>query len=237
MDQNELLNIYFGKRDTFYYYEVGDKSVIRDNQLSELFGEEVKLVYYSVNGPTEFIYCAKFWKDKSSALRFLNTYTLSDQIKNNYQLREMNREEFIKSIPDKSDVGNLSNDERWIKNYTSKKQEMKYSKVWEEYRKKYKAIEAYKKVNNPQFWLPCKECGLIPLVWEFNNGRSTACGCGENEDRHHSRHAESIMSFVKRNNGSALGFISDELRMNWNQWVKTGQDVYKQMKENNPEIW
>jgi len=45
------------------------------------------------------------------------------------------------------------------------------------------------------------------------------------------------MSFVKRNNGSALGFISDELRMNWNQWVKTGQDVYKQMKENNPEIW
>ena len=230
MDQNELLNIYFGKRDTFYYYEVGDKSVIRDNQLSELFGEEVKLVYYSVNGPTEFIYCAKFWKDKSAALRFLNT-------KNNYQLREMNREEFIKSIPDKSDVGNLSNDERWIKNYTSKKQEMKYSKVWEEYRKKYKAIEAYKKVNNPQFWLPCNGCGLIPLVWEFNNGRSTACGCGENEYRHHSIHAESIMSFVKRNNGSALGFISDELRMNWNQWVKTGQDVYKQMKENNPEIW
>ena len=114
---------------------------------------------------------------------------------------------------------------------------MKYSKVWEEYRKKYKAIEAYKKVNNPQFWLPCKGCGLIPLVWEFNNGRSTACGCGENEYRHHSIHAESIMSFVKRNNGSALGFISDELRMNWNQWVKTGQDVYKQMKESNPEIW
>ena len=231
MDQNELLNIYFGKRDTFYYYEFGDKSVIRNNQLSELFGEEVKLVYYSPNGPTEFIYCAKFWKDKSAALRFLNNRKLQ------HQLREMNREEFINSIPDKSDVGNLSNDERWIKNYTAKKQEMKYSKVWEEYRKKYKAIEAYKKVNNPQFWLPCKGCGLIPLVWEFNNGRSTACGCGENEYRHHSIHAESIMSFVKRNNGSALGFISDELRMNWNQWVKTGQDVYKQMKENNPEIW
>ena len=231
MDQNELLNIYFGKRDTFYYYEVGDKSVIRDNQLSELFGEEVKLVYYSVNGPTEFIYCAKFWKDKSAALRFLNNRKLQ------HQLREMNREEFIKSIPDKSDVGNLSNDERWIKNYTSKKQEMKYSKVWEEYRKKYKAIEAYKKVNNPQFWLPCKNCGLIPLAWEFNNGRSTACGCGDNEYQHHSIQAESIMSWVKRHNGSASGFISEELRMNWNQWVKTGQDVYKQMKENNPEIW
>lgn len=231
MNQNESLNIYFGKRDKFYYYEIGDKSVIRDNQLSELFGEEVKKMYYSPIGPTEFIYCAKFWKDKDAAHRFLNIR------KTNHQLIEIDREEFIKLIPDKSEVGESVNDERFIKNYTSKKQEEKYSKVWNEYRQKYKAISAYKKVNNPQFWLPCKDCGLIPLVWEFNNGRSTACGCGENEYRHHSVNAESIMSYVKRNNGSALGFISDELRMNWNQWVKTGQDVYGQMKQNNPQIW
>ena len=45
------------------------------------------------------------------------------------------------------------------------------------------------------------------------------------------------MSFVTRNNGSAMGYNQEALRMNWNQWVKTGQDVFKQMKENNPKIW
>ena len=33
-------------------------------------------------------------------------------------------------------------------------------------------------------WLVCPNCNLKPLVWEFNNGRSTACGCGENEYNH-----------------------------------------------------
>ena len=55
-------------------------------------------------------------------------------------------------------------------------------------------------------------------MWEFNNGRSTACGCGKNEYDHHSIHAESIMSYVTRNDGSALGYNTSELRMNWNQW-------------------
>jgi len=27
------------------------------------------------------------------------------------------------------------------------------------------------------------------------------------------------------------------LGMNWNQWVLTGQDIFKEMKKNNPEIW
>jgi hypothetical protein len=74
-------------------------------------------------------------------------------------------------------------------------------------------------------------------VWEFNNGRSTACGCGKNEYDHHSIHAESIMSFVTRNNGSALGYNTSELRMNWNQWVKTGQDFFKEQKKLNDKLW
>lgn len=237
MNLSETHNIYFGKRDLFYCVEIADKSVVRDNQLSELLGEKFTKVYHSPIGQTDFIYCAKFWKDKDSAIRFIN-YRKRDQ----YHLVEMSREQFIDSIPDnKVFEANLDlkgfNKEVYQKNIELKNQESKYQKVWNEYRKRYKCISAYKKVKKAQYWLPCKDCGLIPLVWEFDNGRSTGCGCGENEYNHHSIHAESIMSYVKRHNGSALGFISDELQMNWNQWVKTGQDIFKQQKQNNPDIW
>lgn len=236
MNLYETHNIYFGKRDTFYCVEIADKSVIRDNQLSELLGEKTTKMYHSPNGSTELIYSAKFWKDKDSAMRFINY-----RKKNLFHLVELNREEFINSIPDKIIDENLElknfNKDTYLKNLTLKNQESKYQKVWDEYRKKYKCISAYKKVKNPQNWMLCKDCGLIPLVWEFNNGRSTGCGCGESEYQHHSIHAESIMSHVKRHNGSALGYNSDELRMNWNQWVKTGQDIFKQQKQNNPDIW
>ena len=43
----------------------------------------------------------------------------------------------------------------------------------------YKCIDAYKKPENPMEWLPCPRCGLRPLVWEFDNGRATACGSGK----------------------------------------------------------
>nr|DAK09690.1 MAG TPA: TFIIB-TERMINAL DOMAIN, TFIIB, TRANSCRIPTION INITIATION [Caudoviricetes sp.] len=44
--------------------------------------------------------------------------------------------------------------------------------------KEYKCVDAYEEPENPMEWLPCPRCGLRPLVWEFDNGRSTACGCG-----------------------------------------------------------
>lgn len=40
---------------------------------------------------------------------------------------------------------------------------------------KYKAISAYKIPKDIDMWLVCPNCNLKPLVWEFNNGRSTAC--------------------------------------------------------------
>jgi hypothetical protein len=92
---------------------------------------------------------------------------------------------------------------------------------------KYKCISAYKIPNKPEEWLDCPNCGLKPLVWEFNNGRSTACGCGENIYRHFSIHSESIMSWVTRYNGSALDYDSDKLRKNWNHWVETGEELEK----------
>jgi len=90
---------------------------------------------------------------------------------------------------------------------------------------KYKAISAYKIPNKPEEWLNCPNCGLKPLVWEFNNGRSTACGCGENQYRNFSIYSESIMSWVTRHNGSALDYDSDKLRKNWNHWVETGEEL------------
>ena len=88
---------------------------------------------------------------------------------------------------------------------------------------KYKCISAYGIPKDVEDWLPCPNCELRPLTWEFNNGSSTACGCGENEYTHFSIHAESIMSFVSRNNGSALHYPR-RLRDNWNHWVNTGEE-------------
>lgn len=229
------IDIYLGKRDIFYCVVIEDKSVARDNKLSELFGDPVNLVYHNPTRSTEYIYCAKFWKDKGSALHHIKN-------KPNRRIIELTRDEFINSIPDKELFNNpmllfIATDITYLKNLEKKKEEIEYKNIWIEYRKKYKAIPAYVKVGDPQWWLPCKDCGLIPLVWEFNNGRSTACGCGENEYNHHSIGAESIMSFVTRNNGSALGFNQAELRMNWNQWVKTGQDIFKELRLINDKIW
>lgn len=62
----------------------------------------------------------------------------------------------------------------------------------------YKCTDVYKKPENPTEWLPCPRCGLRPLVWEFDNGRATACGCGTDCYSHWSVQAESIMSVIKR---------------------------------------
>jgi hypothetical protein len=98
---------------------------------------------------------------------------------------------------------------------------------------KYKCISAYKIPHKVDEWLACPNCNLKPLVWEFNNGRSTGCGCGENEYNHFSINSESIMSHVTRHGGSALEYDSDKLRKNWNHWVETGEELetYKGLRE------
>jgi hypothetical protein len=90
---------------------------------------------------------------------------------------------------------------------------------------KYKCISAYKIPNDVEEWLDCPNCGLKPLTWEFNNGSSTACGCGENEYVHFSICTESIMSHVSRNDGSALEYDPHGLKKNWNHWVETGEEL------------
>lgn len=92
----------------------------------------------------------------------------------------------------------------------------------------YKCIDAYKKPENPMEWLLCPRCGLRSLVWEFDNGRATACGCGTDCYSHWSVQAESIMPVIKRsdNGKSAEAYDIDELKNNWNHWVRTGEILF-----------
>jgi hypothetical protein len=98
---------------------------------------------------------------------------------------------------------------------------------------KYKCISAYQIPDKIEDWLPCPNCGLKPLVWEFDNGRSTGCGCGENEYNHFSINSESIMSWINRHGGSAMEYNTDKLKENWNHWVKTGEELenHKSLRE------
>lgn len=102
----------------------------------------------------------------------------------------------------------------------------RYYQGLDDYR--YKCIDAYKCVENAQAWEVCPNCGLIPKVWVFDNGRATACGCGENRYKHFSVFAECITSVVKHshNGQSIVDYDADELRKNWNHWVKTKEFLF-----------
>lgn len=105
--------------------------------------------------------------------------------------------------------------------FKSELRQIKLDKVWG----KYICIDAYKIPENFYEWNFCPNCGLRPLTWEFNNGSSTACGCGESVYDHFSIVAESIMSYVSRNNGSALYYDHKQLKNNWNHWCETGEKL------------
>lgn len=95
--------------------------------------------------------------------------------------------------------------------------------------RKYLCTNAYEKVTNAEFWEVCPNCGLIPKVWEFDNGRKTACGCGKNKYSHFSIRAESILSVMKNSeNGQSMAdYDEDDLRRNWNHWARTGEILWE----------
>lgn len=212
------------KRNEFFYIKVSDLQTNRDNKLSELFGEESEISYLGANNKkVDKIYLAKFWKDKMSVNRAISDLKSKNLI---LEVSSIDRNTFINSIPGES-VTNWINDYVYSKNLELKRKEINYQERESKFLSQYKSISAYKFPLDWFSYLPCKNCGLRPLVWEFDNGRSTACGCGENEYNHFSIKAESIMSYISRKNGSSLGYRSDELMKNWNHWVKTGEVLFE----------
>jgi len=78
----------------------------------------------------------------------------------------------------------------------------------------------YEIPKNEEDWLECPECKLKPRIWEFDNGRQATCVCGENLFSHkHLVTAKPIGEFV-RETGGFEGYDRDELRKNWNLYVK-----------------
>jgi len=90
----------------------------------------------------------------------------------------------------------------------------------------YCLIDRYIFPDDTEEWLPCPNCGLKPKIWEYDNGRSTGCGCGEDMFDHFSVFAESIMSVYRRTNGTKE-YHTNDLKNNWNHWVKTGEHIFK----------
>lgn len=84
----------------------------------------------------------------------------------------------------------------------------------------YPPIEAYKYPENQEEWLHCPKCGFQPRVWEFDNGRSTHCGCSNNTYDHFSIKAKCFGDIIRENNGNASSYDSDELRKNWNNYCE-----------------
>lgn len=124
---------------------------------------------------------------------------------------------------------------------TESKQVMKQQTV-EEYLNgvgSYCCISAYEKVENPQDWKNCPNCGLIPKAWVFDNGRFTGCGCGENQYHHFYVGAESVMSCVVNSDTgeSAASYDGDALRKNWNHYCETGEILFKHASERTDGRW
>lgn len=96
----------------------------------------------------------------------------------------------------------------------------------------------YEKPKDWSSWENCPNCSLKPLIWEFDNGRSTACGCYKTQyDRFHI-HAESIMSVHKRTKGKQMTlYFSEDLRDNWNVWCLTGEVRFEHASKRNDGRW
>ena len=87
--------------------------------------------------------------------------------------------------------------------------------LWE-----YHGFDFYKEPENKEKWLSCPECGLTPRVWEFDNGRTAICVCGE--DRYHHKHQVSAtpINYYVRKSGGFAGYDRDKLRKNWNKYIR-----------------
>ncbi len=92
----------------------------------------------------------------------------------------------------------------------------------------YPPISAYIHPKNIDEWRHCPKCGFQPRVWEFDNGRSTHCGCSNSTYDHFSITATPIGEFVSKT-GGFVGYDHDELRKNWNYYCENFTKITKQL--------
>ena len=88
-------------------------------------------------------------------------------------------------------------------------------------------IDDYKDPPEKEEWDSCPRCGLRPKIWEFNNGSSTACGCGESRYDHWAIYSESIGSRLERNAKRTDSKLEGSLRNNWNHYCRTGEVLFE----------
>lgn len=124
--------------DRFYYIEVWDKQILRDNKISSILGEgEFEKTY--LNGSQRSlnkvnrIECAIFWKNKESAEWRISTLKRS-RPKDHYiyLIKSLTREEFINIIPDVHHESLKSHTKfYWEKNKELKIKEVSYKRKLE----------------------------------------------------------------------------------------------------------
>lgn len=106
----------------------------------------------------------------------------------------------------------------WQVNITSEPAPIQGHDKWQ-----YHVIDAYKPLVSTKGWRICPKCKEFPRLWIFDNGRYAKCCCGYKYEASGVK-AEPIMEYVRRNNGSMLGFDDLELQRNWNDRVKKLKD-------------
>ena len=101
------------------------------------------------------------------------------------------------------------------------------------------SIDAYEQPHDGSGnWELCPHCGIKPEIWSFNNGRSTACGCWNDEYDRFSIHAESVISVHNRTGGLGMNeYDSDALRKNWNHWCLTGEILFEHASKRTDGRW
>lgn len=82
-------------------------------------------------------------------------------------------------------------------------------------------IDAYEYPDDKDMWLHCPNCGLQPRIWEYDNGRSTHCGCSNSTYDHFSIRAKSIGEIIKENDGDMSSYNRNELREKWNKYCSS----------------
>lgn len=232
MDKNDYLLL--GKRN-FFYVEICDKYKKRNDILSDILeDEEVIKTYHTHQGKlTTELHLARFHKDRLSCSRQYNIGNAS------YEILSMKPRDFIKLMEEVSlhkEHEELLHNHIYAKNIKFLKEEKKIQSKIKLLRNNYiTSSESYRAVPSNKYdkLLNCPVCKLKPLVWEFDNGRLTSCGCGKNKYDHFTIRAESIMSHITRHDGSAHNYRFDELINNWNHWVKTGEILFDPKKNDN----